>query len=246
MSDFTPVARLLSSLRKAKAASNQKRVNHVWGEVFCFSPEDDIDLYEGSLSFYKLVEHVEESVVMLCEGESFEDLYRKQYRPIKKLALTFTSRNSWGTVKNKIDDAMILNLEHSKALYNMHAVSAESRVDDAFIKDLLSNVESLFDQVFYSDLSREIKLKILDDVNAVKSSLKFYAFHGRDGVEKSMTAVIGRIGMNGRELLKPEHKNVRAGMMALFTSFWGFMNASNVAASFIENAQEAVKFLESK
>ncbi|MFO7033216.1 hypothetical protein B9T07_26190 [Limnospira fusiformis CCALA 023] len=243
MSDFSPVSRLIESLNKAQKFGNNKRTFEVWAEIFGYDSADPIEVYEGSVNYFKLVEHVEDLVVSLCGSEALEALYRKQYASIKNLALIFPNKGDWGAHRNKIDGAMLLNLEHSKVLFDQHVSSAETRVEDSYLENLLECIDDLFDKIFNSNLPREVRLKFLDDINLLKKSVRRYSFHGRDGVEQAMATMVGRVRMNGHELNKSGNEHVAASFMGLFTSFWGFMNASNVAASFIENARQAVKFI---
>lgn len=243
MEDFSPIARLERIVLEARTMDVNAASKAVWGKIFGYKPSDRLEAVEHGLEYLRLVEHVDLYLGVVIPNYSEGETNKKSMLSLKEIGFTFTSTTPWGSVLPLFDNSVLVLLEVGKALYNANYNEVELKVSDECINDLKDSLDKLFQEVFYSNLSRTLKLKLCSDISQMIKSVRFYELRGADGLQESMATLTGRYAFNSKELSKNEAADVRIKFGEVFNKFITVINHANTLCKFVENVPDFVKQL---
>lgn len=241
MEEFSPIARLRRIILEVKNAPLESVASRVWGEALGFNPKNEVEVYENSVEFYKLVQYVEDILDILIDDIDTKALNKKEFTVIKALSFTFLSSNQWRHHSSKITQSTLITLNMSRVVYNGAVSNKEVRAGDEYLQNLKVSVEELFESINHSDLPRELKLKLTGDVVSIKKAISRYELHGLDGIEAAISTVGGRIGLHSTELDKSAHKDIYDKLNSTLRSFVDVAKSANHGFALIENLSKLAK-----
>ncbi|WP_447528120.1 hypothetical protein [Vreelandella sp. TE19] len=243
MEDFSPFARLVRIVSEASRCSESMPTNRVWAQVIGHDYTDTIEVYENSLDFYNLIKYNENIISILVNDQATKDLYEKEFKTLKSLPPTFLSGNSWNANKRSTVGSVKFALDMGKALYDSSVEKKEIKVDDEYLSSLKDAAEKLLDSIMNSDLPRELRLKLCDDVIKIKKSISRYELHGLDGIEEAVSTLGGRVGLHPDELDKSKCSDFHSKLNKTFLAYMELAKAANSTSALITNITKFVRSL---
>ncbi|SES32879.1 hypothetical protein SAMN04487958_114102 [Vreelandella subterranea] len=246
MEDFSPIARLEAIILKANSMDGTAATKKVWGKVFNYNTQDRLSVADYAFEYLRLVERVEVYLSVVVKNYATSEINKSSMISLKELVFTFTSSSQWNAHNSKINDSVLVLLEMGKALYHANYPESEAKIENEYIEELRESLDALFQSVFNSDLSRELRLKLSADIVQMMNSLKFYEVRGSDGLQESMSMLVGRYAFNSAELKKDEAEDVRNKFNNVFSKFFAAMSHANTLHQFLDNAPDIMKQLVEK
>lgn len=243
MEDFSPIARLNRIINEASKCNAGASTKSVWAKVIGHDANDELDIYENSIEFYNLVKYVEDTLGVLVSDQTARDLYHKEFVKIKSLAFTFLSGSSWNSYQRNTTGSVAFALNMGKAQYDSLVDKKEKKVGDSYLLELKETSEDLFNSIMYSDLPRDLRLKLCSDVTRIKKSIARYELHGLDGIEEAISTLGGRVGLHPTELDKKKCVDFHSKLNAAFLAYIELAKAANSTAALIENISKFAKSL---
>lgn len=243
MEDFSPIARLERIVKAAKSQSNDLSAKKVWSQVFKYSTNDNASVVDFGIEYLRLVEHVDVYFHVVVHNYEGSETNSSSMIALKELGFSFASGATWNNFSSKIDASVLVLLEMGKALYNSYYPQPEIKLSDDQVDELKASLEDLFDTVFNSSLSRELRLKLCADIVQMKNAISFYEMRGADGLQEGVATMTGRYAFNANELNREEATDVREKFGDFFQKLFSAMSHANTLHQFIGNAPEVVRQL---
>lgn len=243
MEDFSPIARLERIVKAAKSKEDGLTAKKVWAQVFKYSSSDNSSVVDFGIEYLRLVEHVDIYFHVVVPDYEGSETNSNSMIALKELGFSFASGASWNNFSSKIDGSVLVLLEMGKALYNSYYPESEVKLSDDQVEELKTSLNELFDTVFHSGLSRELRLKLCSDIIQMKNAISFYEMRGADGLQEGLATLTGRYAFNKNELNKNEAADVREKFGDFFQKLFSAMSHTNTLHQFIESVPENLKQL---
>lgn len=196
-------------------------------------PQNDLaGLYSQYASLLSLIADVENRL------RSLDDPNREQYllcfEPIKRAFHSVSLQHGCEQITNAIStsDLALLNL----ASQRLDLVQREILLPPSEINALQSEVQTLFQQVSASDLAPELRIIILDLLEAIRRTLNEYQIRGAEGLKRVLAECFGRMSLD-KEIVVQHNKRPE------LKSFLDLLSKLNGLFTAATNADKIGKFL---
>ena len=188
MSEGNPARRLHGLLCKAAKQADSDPVRQVWARVFGISPEDLPGLWERWGDLQQLAKAAEARIRALPDDD-LESLLLA-FPPIQR-AISFRNVDEqWSTYKHLLVGETLTRLEYCARELRS---SDEGPVDPAVLKELLAEVQGLFDYVLSAELPTTLRAALLDLLDVMRSAITKYEIYGVEGLRRAITLGVGTL-----------------------------------------------------
>jgi hypothetical protein len=128
-------------------------------------------------------------LLKLSGSTRVQKTYEKSLGSILKVFCPRSFDENWEHHKPRILDRDIVALEFCSAILSSTVI--ENPVDPEVLKDLLKQVESLYADVLSTEMDRDLKKIVLDNLHRIKTAIHDYNLRGADGLEEALAAAVG-------------------------------------------------------
>jgi hypothetical protein len=187
-----PAGRLYTIFVKFRDHNDKTNIGDAWANVFGI---DKYDTSEILLSISEVVTLIEETKYQLSLLDVNHELYMRPFGEIQQV-LTFSFNQTLGHVRNYVSESVMSDLEFCDELLSREI--GEKLIEEATLDDLLSNVNTLSEEIYKSDLPSELKNSIMDNLNNISWAIRHYQIHGAKGLKKATESALGSIAFFAR------------------------------------------------
>lgn len=158
------------------------------------------------LDFYELLNKVGEDARKLKNIEDIDSYILV----IEQLQNYFVTNPIWGsqwaTFVNFIQDKNILIALSALANY-LHSQNPERLLEVDFLEELSAKFESFLNEIYESDLSKELKIYLIDRIEDILKAIRRYAIDGTEGLEKAAKSLVNDLALTEHNLKDEDKKN---------------------------------------
>lgn len=241
--------RVLNILEEARVAASKNASQsgyRVWAEVFNISiegnsvpPEAEETVTSSVLQLRKLIDEVEEGLRRF-EGLDLE-LYLKPFprlREVTRLSL-LPSTNFYANLTQLTEgDMTVLAFCAAK----IAELPSEPVVTEEQLKELLEDVNALYDQVLESSLESELKRIILGQLNGIRTAIHEYHIRGIARLREELEKSIGVLVLNEDLIKQSNDKEEVKKFGSIITNMATYIS---IAANLSKLAEMVIRYLPS-
>ncbi len=157
------------------------------------------------VDFYELLNKAGEDARKLKNIEDI-DSYILVIEELQNLFITTPIWGSqWSTFANHIKNRNILIALSAIANY-LHSQNPEKLLELDFLQELSAKFEFFLDEVFQSDLSKELKIYLINRIEDILKAIRRYAIDGTEGLEKSAKSFVNDLAIIEHNLKDEDKK----------------------------------------
>ncbi|HMS41593.1 MAG TPA: hypothetical protein PKE69_15280 [Pyrinomonadaceae bacterium] len=185
----------------------------IWAEVFGVSPkannkfsrEEELKIISHVNQSRKLVDEVEE--ILLTNSEIPHDIY---LRPFEKLKLLFPKpsflqrQHKHQSTLNETDFTLL-----ELCVRAVDKVYKEKSVNEDDLKTLLSEIQSLYEQIIDLDINKNLKRILLDMLKIMENAIHEYRIRGVERLGEAVEQLVGIYIFNKETIEKSSAEEVR-------------------------------------
>ena len=206
-SEGNPAYRLNRVLSEAARQDTGKTTKVAWATVFGVRPDDTMAIFHCLILLSNLVAEVESRI---GEMEHINHGFYLQNFPKIKQALSHTNLDAgWGEPRRFLDEATLRDVAFCGERLKEQFGDAEVSQDD--LKDLLSSLENLIEEVKGSRIDAELKSALSRLLAVLDRAIREYRFTGASGLRAALSRALGELFLSW---LKSEEKDRNDGVWA--------------------------------
>ncbi len=200
-----PAGRLHAILEAAKSHTGNGFM--LWARVFDISiisdkisPETEFEITSRLIQVRKMIDEIEEGLRSI-EGINL-NLYLSPFSRIRHV-IRISSIN-FGNYESHLQQ--ITEGDMTVLAFCAEELSkwqSEATIEEAQLKELIDDIQALYEQVRASELKPEIKNLILDQLEIIRRAIHEYRIRGVKRLSEALTTVVGAYVLN-RDLLESE------------------------------------------
>lgn len=189
-----PAARLHSILSQVYAYKGKGNPSiAVWASIFKV-PADDIPLVNYKVaSLFILPNQIQEEVYR-CDGVN-QALHLKWMEPVNKAIKHSSLSSSINHFADHLTEGAIVSLEHCADMLSTRTF--EIAADVVKLGDVRKDLDSLYADVYSSDIDKQVKYYILRHLDLIRNSIRDYEINGVTPIIDSIDAFLGSTRTNG-------------------------------------------------
>jgi hypothetical protein len=193
-----PAGRLLDILSEARLKKETTRVRTVWSEVFEIDDNDTGELLRMIAGVIDLIHDTKSSIDRVSNID--HDLYKRPFLKIERSLSRMNFDSQWKACKDDLDDSTLLGLRFcADQLERASAFTAASEID---LKEIIEDLAGLSEKVYGSDITDELKLLLIKNLEDVRRAILAYRITGLDGIDYQVERSLGSIILHKGEILK--------------------------------------------
>jgi len=207
----------------------------VWANVFNVDVQDKSSIFKNIFLIQELSDDIKRKISTTSGINS--NLLLSQHEHIEYVVKATNFDTAWSSYKGRLNLAVMLNLAH--------CAEALSRYDESPIKDddltsLHNDVSDLFTNVANSTINLDLKIIILDLLEAIRSSIAEYNIRGAKGIRDQLAYCLGKVVQN-KDLFADNNDTEEV------TSWWNIFsradNITTVALNLVSIGTTAINLL---
>ncbi len=185
--------RLYKILNDAKAQKPNGSSQQALAGIFKTHPDDLATLYSKFSQFLLLIEDVNIRIQALDSTDK-EIILRCIPQLRKAFGSDFSMQGQWNQYINRIGDSDI-GLVHfaAKALAG---VSTEIELEESNLSEIFKETNDLFEVVKSSNLDPELRIVLLDLLEAIRRTIVDYQIRGAEGLKRVLSECLGRLALD--------------------------------------------------
>jgi hypothetical protein len=147
---------------------------------------------------------VRDTKEMIRNAAPNQQLYLKNFDKIEEAVFPRELHREFDVSIKLINEAVLHSLQFSCEL--LSSFYDEGEVSKEELSEILSTVNSLFDQTINSELNSDVKTFILESLEAIRRSVAHYKIYGAKGLRSAFQLTLGGIVANKEELASTKEK----------------------------------------
>lgn len=191
---------LLERAYNTSSSSGSSEFRSTWATVFEIDPNDNSALLNSINSLLNLFLTTQEYIKQNDRLNNERNL-----KFIDKIGSALSSLNIDGNMSTFMTNmnretltALSFMADHMNFVYDLH----ESIISAEEISNLVSEIDSLVENITQSNLPEDVKSLLFKNLHAIRSSLISYKISGIDGMKTALEQTIGSLFMNN-EVITP-------------------------------------------
>ncbi|HVF90410.1 MAG TPA: hypothetical protein VNH22_10105 [Blastocatellia bacterium] len=234
-----PVARLFNILQSFKGLGGgghtKQQVGKVFGLANTSMPLEKIDTVAIVVKVLNVVKLAEEAEDCLHKIEGLnKGLYLRAFPQIRQtLNLMLGSMDTaWDTCHQSLKNIEFTALEFAADQLSKHPL--EQLIDDEELKTVQAEIDSVYDSVSKSELNKELKHLILDQLELIRRALHEYKLRGAKRLREAFAESLGNLFLEG-PLLKESKDEPEVNLFwKVYAKFGSLVSFANKAAPYVE------------
>lgn len=148
--------------------------------------KDDV-LYEVFL-FQRLVNEV---IEWIEKRELDRELFKRPVERLWRRIMQFSLSTPWNDTKKTLNPTDIMSLLYLSNKFEEEAKRNAQLVDQDELKDLVSEVDALYEAVQASNMPEDVKTFILEQLAAIRHAIRVYPYQGYESLQLALHRSIG-------------------------------------------------------
>lgn len=242
-----PVTRLIGILKKAHEVAGRtssQTANVGWPQVFDLSPNDQslsgqMELISRLVETSKLVDEIENRLLSI-EGLNHER-YLLPFSTIKTLFSNLINLGNTQFNPRAITDTHMAVLgfcEDKLSEYHSEAV-----IEENLLKELLSDLNGLYEEVKASSITEELKALILDQLHIIRTAIHEYRIRGVTRLKEALERIVGMYVVNQSLIENESDTEPVSKFKAYLTKFSSAVTFAAKLTKLIESGAKIIGFL---
>ncbi|UBR28714.1 hypothetical protein LCG60_19035 [Bacillus sp. SD-4] len=179
-----------------------------WAKVFGIDPNDSTALLSSMNSTFQLFLTTKEYIMQhdrLNNERNLKFLYNIE-NALSSMNFEGDMSHFMSFINSETLTALSFIGDHMSFIYDLH----ESKIDTQEISDLISEIDTLVENITASNLPEDIKSLLFKNLDSIRSSLISYKISGIEGMKTALEQTIGSLFMNN-EIITPvaQDENVK-------------------------------------
>jgi hypothetical protein len=232
-----PAGRLYAILAEAKQTQDNVQLKTMWAKMFDVAPDDTAGLLAFFVQVMGLVAQTRRAI------ESLTDVDKDAYlRPIVQIERAFTRANfetHCAEFKGIINDSVMVALDFCSD--KLSRVAAEEMIDATVLRELLSDVQDMIEEILGSTMDASLKAVILDHLEAIRRAILQYKISGAEGIKRAMDSGVGSLLRHADELKKSDNKSKVERLTKLLAKIDGYVTFGVGAKKLFGHAMELLQ-----
>ncbi|MBD1927347.1 hypothetical protein H6F74_14005 [Trichocoleus sp. FACHB-90] len=158
--------------------------------------------HRNIVDFYELLNKAEEEARKLNKFPKID----RYIKVIEELQDVFIANHIWSSkwsiFADYIDNKGVLNTLDALANY-LHSQNPKIFIEQDFLNDLNTTFSSLVEKVMESDLSKELKIYLIERIEDILKAIRRYAIDGTEGLEKAAKSLVNDLAVTEHNLGSP-------------------------------------------
>jgi hypothetical protein len=131
-------------------------------------------------------------VVNWIEGRELDrELFKRPVERLWRGILGVNLNLSWEETKKTLDPADVRSLLFLSREFEKEGERNAQLIDQEEMKDLVAEVDALYDAVKASDMPEDVKTFILEQLAVIKHAIRVYPYQGYDSLQRALQQNIG-------------------------------------------------------
>jgi hypothetical protein len=245
-----PAGRLHRILQKAKDTQETGQIGQAregWAKVFdipaSFIRTDRVEreveekLIENLIQLRLLIDETERS---LRDIEGLPERYLRPFPRIRQIPLTELNVPFGNYISGITEDTLTVLEFCAEELSGRHS---EPVVDDDQLKELLEDVNALFDEIKTSTLPSDLKVLLLQELEEIRKAIQQYRIRGVERLREGLAAVTGSVMVNAELIKNGNQYEAVSKFKKVFFALDSVITLASKAAPLIEPIKRAIGLL---
>lgn len=199
--ETNPAGRLYKILATVKTKPDSSKVLQVWAEVIgCETNE--VEVTRAVVDLYTLSQEVQSLIKM---NDSINELlYLKSFTQLDRAFFPLNLQSNIQNVKNQLTEEALTRLQFCAE--ELTKTYSEDTIDESALDEIINLANTLYEQIRASELSDNLKLALLEELEKIKRSIVIYSIKGAKGLKESLQSLLGMSIANHDQLKEVEDK----------------------------------------
>lgn len=200
-----PARRLYDLLDIARKEEDNLLTREVWAKVLGTTNLHEIYFLQRLVYLHELVEQVKLAFQQI-KGTKLVNTYLKYYSNIELATSANNLEAPWSVYKTFLDTESMLNLKHIAEKLSMSDYKIYNKISDDILSDLEKEIIELTEKVHNSLLNNDLRIIILEQLEAIRRSLAEYRIRGVEGMHNVLAYTYGQFIINHKLFEKEKNK----------------------------------------
>lgn len=200
--ESNPAGRLHKILSDAKIQNDRTQVKKAWASVLDIE-ENDVLVTKSVVELYSLSQEIQ-SLIKMNEDLNHE-LYLSSFAQIERAFFPLNLETQWSTVKSHLSPEALTRLQFCAEL--LSDFYSEESLSEEDLKDIIQKTEELFETIYKSNLPKDLRLSLLEEVERIRSAINLYKIKGAKGLKEALQGTLGAVVSNHEELKEASKTN---------------------------------------
>jgi hypothetical protein len=184
---------------------------------------------------------IDEVIEWIENRELDRELYKRPVERLWRAIMGIDPKSKWDTAKKKLDPADVRSLLYLSNEFEKEGKRNAQIVDREGIKDLLAEVDELYNAVRASGMPEDVKTFILEQLAVIKHAIRVYPYKGYKSLQEALQRNIGAMLLFKNRLDELSDNYPEVGRMKVVIS--RFFNIVSKAADIVTIAQPVITYL---
>lgn len=198
ISNDNSAGRLYNIFSEAMTKHQNWKARQVWGEIFDVDPDETGVILSKVANMINVIEETKNHFASI-EGIN-NDIYIEPFDTLQKALSTVNFETNWSTFRNQISGSTLTALKFC-ADY-LKGSSTEQVIEQEELNNLREEVETILHQVIDSDLPKELRFIIIDNLEGIRKAILDYQLLGAEGLKRELKYNIGSFYLHSKEFEK--------------------------------------------
>lgn len=169
------------------------------------------------------------------------ELFKRPVEHLWRDIMGIDPKSKWDTNKKKIDLADVRSLLYLSKEFEKESKRNAQLIDQDEIKDLVAEVDALYDTVKASDIPEDVKSFILEQLAVIRHAIRVYPHQGYETLRRALHQNVGAMLLFKERLNEVSDNYPEVDRMKVVMS--RFFNIVSKAADIITIAQPVITYL---
>lgn len=189
-----PAERLYNILQDAKKQKSKERTGQIWASVLGVDISNQGDILVGIADIIHLIDQTKKSILQIEDVD--HGLLLERFPNIEKVFSNLNFSQLWEQNQQYLDETTMYSLRVcSDTLSNKMGYK---NISEDILADLQKDTDELLNEVLNSDLDPELKIILVENLEAIRHSLVSYRINGIDGVRQALEKSLGAALIHSR------------------------------------------------